>query len=160
MCIRTAFFVVLLFAGMVDGTVQGQAPAASYATVLSGSIGPPLCTSAGVASGDAAGDLAGSFTVNFDCNDTDIAGGEWRIVVKGAGPEGPDSELGTLSGRVVKGSYQTDADGGILTASAVEVAVTEGTGAYASVTTGNGTLEVIANPNASPQFQGTLRLTF
>ena len=159
MRMRTLSLVVVLVAAVAGGAVRMQARAA-YASVLSGSIEQSLCSSAGSASGSASGDLAGSFTVSLDCSESAIAGGQWQITVKGAGPDGAEAELGTLSGSVVGGAVQADVAGGILTASDVKVSVTAGTGAYAAVTSGSGTLELIADPKGSPQFRGTLRLSF
>ena len=132
----------VLAASQTSG-VHGQAAGSSRASVLSGMIQSPICSSDNFASGDASGDLSGSFYVAFDCRDGAISGGTWLILVTEEAPDGTLTLLGTIRGQVLNGSFEAD-----------------GTGEYASVMVGTGSLEATSDPDGAPQFQGTLGLTF
>jgi hypothetical protein len=157
---RALSFAAVVLAGAQVINVHGQTPGLWHASSLSGGIVSPICSSDNFATGDASGDLSGSFAVAFDCKDGEIASGTWLVVVTGPGPDGTTAELGTISGRVLHGSYQADSAGNQVVVRDVELAITQGTDAYASVASGTGTLEATSDVNASPQFLGTLRLSF
>ena len=150
--------VVLVGAQMIN--VQGQTPGTSHGSSLSGGIVSPICSLDNFAAGDATGDLSGSFAIAFDCKDGEIAGGTWLVVVKGPGPDGAVAELGTISGQVLSGSFQADSAGDLVVVRDVELAITQGTDAYASLAYGTGTLDATSDAHAAPQFLGTLRLSF
>lgn len=156
---RRLLLALIVVLGTVGENVRGQTPA-EHASSLSGRIVSPICWSDDFAAGEASGDVAGSFSLAFDCNDGGIGGGTWRVVVTGVGPDGNVEEVGTLGGRVLKGSFQADGAGNVLAVSGVELEITEGTGTYALVSAGTGTLEAVVDVNSVPQFQGTLRLSF
>jgi hypothetical protein len=154
-----SFVAVVLAAAQVI-TVHGQTPGTWHDSSLSGGIVSPLCSLDTFAAGEASGDLSGSFAIAFDCKDGEIASGTWLVVVKGPGPDGTVAELGTISGRVLNGSFQADSAGDLVIVRDVGLAITQGTDAYASVASGTGTLEATSDVNAAPQFLGTLRLSF
>ncbi len=142
------------------GTLHGQAAAVSHASALSGTIQSPICSSDNFASGEAAGDLHGSFFLAFDCRDGSISGGTWLILVTTDGPDGTTEIRGTIRGQVVDGSFERDSHGARIVVRGVALAVTEGTGEYAGVGGGTGSLEATADPESAPQFVGTIGLMF
>ena len=142
------------------GIAHGQAPANAYGTVLSGTIQSPICSSDNFASGDASGDLRGSFFLAFDCRDGSISGGTWLILVTTDGADGTTEVRGTIRGQVVEGAFERDGGGARIVVHGVALAVTEGTGEYAGVSGGTGSLDATADPEGAPQFVGKIGLTF
>ena len=140
-------------------SLHGQTAAMSHGGVLSGTIQSPICSSDNFASGEASGDLHGSFFLAFDCREGSISGGTWLILVTTDGADGTEIR-GTLRGQVVDGSFERDSDGARIVVRGVALAVTEGTGEYAGVGGGTGSLEATADPEGDPQFVGMIGLTF
>jgi hypothetical protein len=156
---RVAPFFVLaaaIGAQTVGLDAQSQAPRA----LLQGSIVSPVCSSDNFASGDVSGDLSGLFFVAFDCEDGSISGGTWLIRVTAEAPDGATEVLGTIRGHVLHGSFESDSGGERVTVRDVTLAITEGTGEYTSIVSGTGSLEATSDPGGTPQFTGTLGLTF
>jgi hypothetical protein len=141
-------------------SLHGQTAAMSHASVLSGTIQSPICWSDNFASGEASGDLSGSFFVAFDCTDGSISGGTWLIVLTADAPDGATEVRGTLRGRVLRGTFEADETGQQVILSDVSLAVTEGTGEYAAIESGSGSLDATSDPSGTPQFVGTIGLTF
>ena len=141
-------------------SLHGQSAAMSHAGVLNGTIQSPICSTDNFASGEAAGDLHGSFFLAFDCRDGSISGGTWLILVTTDHADGTRDIRGTLRGQVVDGSFERESDGARIVVRNVALAVTEGTGEYAGVGGGTGSLEATADPADAPQFVGTIGLTF
>lgn len=150
---------IVLVTGQIN-SAGGQTPDVPHGSVLTGMIQSPICSSDNFASGDAAGDLSGSFFVAFDCKEGSIAGGTWLVIVTGSAPDGTTDVIGTIRGQVLRGSFEADDTGQRVVVRDVSLAVTEGTGAYASVVVGTGLLEATSDPGGAPQFVGTLGLTF
>jgi len=158
---RALSFVAFVLAGAQVINVHGQTPGTWHRSSLRGGIVSPICSLDNFAAGDASGDLRGSFSIGFDCKDDgEIASGTWHLVVTGLGPDGAVEELGTISGVVLNGSFQAGSAGDRVVVRDVELAIRQGTGAYASVASGTGTLEATSDVNAAPQFLGTLGLSF
>jgi hypothetical protein len=150
---------IVLAASQIS-SVHGQKQLASYASVLNGTIQSPLCSSDNFASGDASGDLGGSFYLAFDCREGAIAGGTWLVLVTAEAPDGTTEILGTLRGQVLHGSLDPDGDPARVIVRGVSLTITEGTGRYAAIGEGSGSLDATADANGVPQFVGTLGLTF
>ena len=158
---RTALSVAaIVLAASQFGSVHGQTQATSYGTVLSGKIESPICTSDNFASGEASGDFHGSFYLAFDCKAGAIFGGTWLILVTNETPHGTSDIVGTLRGQVLTGAFEVDKGGDRISVQGVELAVTEGTGRYANVVEGTGSLAATSDARSTPQFVGTLGLTF
>ena len=151
---------IVLAAFQVSSLQGGQTAAISHAGMLSGTIQSPICSSDNFASGEASGDLQGSFFLAFDCRDGSISGGTWLILVTTEGTDGTREVRGTIRGQVVDGSLEPDSDGARIVVRGVALAVTEGTGEYAGVGGGTGSLDATADPGGAPQFVGTIALTF
>jgi hypothetical protein len=160
MRIAALFLAAAVLAASHVSSVHGQAAPESYSTMLSGMIQSPLCSSDNFASGEASGDVSGSFVVAFDCQNGAIAGGTWLVLVAAEGPDGTTEILGTIRGQVLHGSFEADGDGARVIVRDVSLSITEGTGLYAAIVEGTGSIEATADPDAAPQFVGTLGLAF
>jgi hypothetical protein len=78
-------------------------------------------------------------------------------------PPGADasaSERGKLSGAVTGGTVTFKPDGTLAGVSAAQLTVEGGTGQYAGVSGGTGTLNLSADPEKPSQYNGTLVLDF
>jgi hypothetical protein len=150
----------MVLAASQVSSVHGQTEPASYGSVLSGTIQSPICSSGNFATGDAAGALEGSFFLAFDCREGSISGGTWLILLTSEGSGGTTDVRGTLRGQVLNGSFEVDGDSERLVVRGVSLAITEGTGEYAAVAGGTGSLDATSDPDAAPQFVGTIGLTF
>ena len=160
MRIPALFLAALVLAASHVSSVYGQAAPASFGSVLSGTIQSPLCSADTFASGDALGDVSGSFFLAFDCQDGALTGGTWLVLVTADGPGGTTEILGTIRGQVLHGSFEPAADGAGVSVRNVSLSITEGTGLYAAIVEGTGSIDATADPDAAPQFVGTLELTF
>lgn len=159
--IRARVCAALLLAGMCVLDGRAQTPGVPHAASLRGDIVSPICSSEAFAAGEIMGDLSGTFSIAFDCgSDGRIASGTWYIAVMGAGLDGVVTELGTIGGLVRSGSFESDSAGTFVSLRSVELAVTHGTGAYAVAASGTGTLQAASDPNGTPQFLGTVALSF
>jgi hypothetical protein len=156
----TLLLAATVLAASQVSSVYGQAESAFYASALSGMIQSPLCSSDNFASGDASGDLSGSFSLAFDCQNGAISGGTWLVLVTAAAPDGATEILGTIRGRVLRGSFEADGDGARVIVRDVSLAIMEGTGRYAGVAGGTGSLDATSDAEGAPQFVGTLGLRF
>ena len=159
MRVRVLSVAAVVFAAFQAGSLYAQDPVAR-GSVLSGTIQAPICSSDNFASGDASGELSGQFFVAFDCKDGTIAGGTWLVLVTTTLPDGTVEVRGTIRGQVLRGSFEADADGNQLIVRDVALEIVEGTGEYAAVMAGTGSLEAVADADITPQFTGTLALTF
>ena len=142
------------------GTIHAHAEPASHGSVLTGTIESPICWSENFASGEASGDLDGSFSVAFDCAQGTISGGTWVIVVTTRAADGTSEVRATVRGRVLHGAFEADQEGQRVVMRDVALVVTEGTGDYAGIADGTGLLNAMSDPTGTPQFAGTIRLTF
>jgi hypothetical protein len=154
-----AVAAIVMAASQISG-VHGQTEPSSYGTVLSGAIQSPICSSDNFATGDTFGDLTGSFYLAFDCRSGSIFGGTWMVLVTAESPDGTKEVLGTIRGQPLNGSFEPDGDSARINVHDVVLAVTEGTGQYATVAQGTGSLDATSDPKGAPQFVGTLGLTF
>jgi hypothetical protein len=155
-CSLAAILVALSQVTIADARARSGA----YGSQLNGTIQSPICSSDNFATGEAVGDLAGSFAVNFDCRDGAIAGGTWLIVVTAETFDGTSEVRGMIRGRVVSGSFEADSDGRRVTVRNVTLSVIEGTGEYADISGGSGSLEAATDLRGTPQFVGTIGLRF
>jgi hypothetical protein len=160
MRIPALFLAAMVLAASHVSSVYGQAAPASYGSVLNGTIQSPLCSADTFASGDALGDVSGSFFLAFDCQNGALTGGTWLVLVTAEGPGGTTEILGTIRGQVLDGSFEPAGDGARVIVRDVSLSITEGTGRYAGIVEGTGSIDATADPDATPQFVGTLGLTF
>jgi hypothetical protein len=70
------------------------------------------------------------------------------------------SVRGDLTGTVTGGTLTFNADGTLASASALQLAIQSGTGEFATVTAGTGTVNVSSSSENPSQLAGTLALNF
>jgi hypothetical protein len=157
-----SFVVALaLAAGHLSGGGALAAPpfAETHQNTLAGRILPQGSSSLSLGA-EASGALPGSFTVSLNLDSTTVTGGRWRLVAKRVNEDGSQSEVGVIEGAVSGGAVSLSADGRVASLVSVQLAVEGGTGNYAGLTRGSGTLAGGLNREASPQFSGSLNLDF
>ena len=108
----------------------------------------------------ASGDLPGMSKVTLQCNGLNVTGGSWTMTVLPQNADASSSERGELTGTVTGGTLTLNGDGTLATASAVQLTIQSGTGEYAAVTTGSGTVNVSSSAENPSQLTGTLVLSF
>jgi hypothetical protein len=133
---------------------------ATYNDSLSGSQ-----TAAPEASGialnlTASGDLPGMNKLTLQRDGQNVTGGAWRMIVLPQSADASSSERGALIGTISGGTLTLNAEGTLASASGVQVTIQSGTGEFASVTSGSGTLSISANNENPSQLSGTLVLNF
>ena len=108
----------------------------------------------------ATGDLPGMSKVTLQRDGTTITGGSFRMTVLPQNADASSSERGELAGTVSGGTLTLTTEGTLASASGVQVTIQSGTGEFAAVTSGTGTLTVSANSENPSQLSGTLVLNF
>lgn len=108
----------------------------------------------------ASGDLPGMIKVNLQRDSSNVTGGSFRMTVLPQNADASSSERGELTGTVSGGTLTLTAEGTLASAAGVQVAIQSGTGEFASVSSGTGTLSVSANSENPSQLGGTLVLNF
>lgn len=155
-----SFVVALtLVAGHLSGGRALTAPprAQAHHDTLAGRIIPPGSSSLSLGA-EASGTLPGSFTVALNLDAANVTGGRWRLVAKRVEEDGSVSELGVIEGAVSGGTVSLNGDGSVASLVSVQLTVQEGSGNYAGLRGGSGTLAGGLNREASPPFTGTLDL--
>src|SRR5262245_10263140 len=108
----------------------------------------------------ATGDLPGMNKVTLQRDGQNVTGGSWRMTVLPQNADASSSERGELVGTITGGTLTLTAEGTLASASGVQVTIQSGTGEFASVTSGSGTLSVSGNAENPSQLNGTLVLNF
>jgi len=139
------------------GTVKAMA---AYHDSVSGSQTASTVADSIAVNLSASGDLPGMSKVTLQRNGTNVTGGTWTMTVLPQNADASSSERGELTGRVTGGALTLDAAGNLASASAVQFTIQGGTGEYAGVTTGSGTVNVSSSGENPSQLTGTLDLSF
>lgn len=108
----------------------------------------------------ASGDLPGMNKVTLQRDGSNVTGGTWRLTVLPQNADASSNERGELVGTITGGTLTLTAEGTLASASSVQVNIQSGTGEYASVTSGNATINVTAGAENPSQLSGTLVLNF
>lgn len=109
---------------------------------------------------NASGDLHGMLRLVLKHEGGRIVGGTWALTVLPAGADASSSEKGRLSGDVAGGALTADANGVVTSVGSVQLSVQGGTGDYANVSAGGGTLSLSADPENPAMLRGPLALNF
>lgn len=109
---------------------------------------------------NAEGDLPGMHSVTLRRDDNKVTGGEWTLTVFPPDADPTASEKGKLTGAVTGGSLGFDDDGALARAEALQLTIQSGTGRYAGVKSGSGTLNLSPRAENPSQLVGTLILNF
>lgn len=106
------------------------------------------------------GDLPGMNKLTLHRDGQNVTGGTFRMSVLPQNADASSSERGVLVGTVSGGTLTLTAEGTLASVSGVQVTIQSGTGEFASVTSGSGTISVSANSENPTQLSGTLVLNF
>ena len=134
--------------------------AATYNDTLSGSQ-----TAAPEAQGialnlTASGELPGMSKVTLQRSGLNVTGGSFRIIVLPQNADASSSERGHLIGTITGGTLTLTAEGTLASASSVQITIQSGTGEFAAVSSGSGTVTITSNAENPSQLSGTLALDF
>lgn len=108
----------------------------------------------------ASGDLPGMSKVKLQRDGLNVTGGSFRMTVLPQNADASSVERGELVGTISGGTLALTAEGTVTSATGVQVAIQSGTGEFASVTSGSGTLSITAGSENPSQLSGTLVLNF
>lgn len=109
---------------------------------------------------NATGDLPGIVSLTIRHEGGNVNGGTWKLKVLPPNADATSNETGTLTGTFSGGTMTLDANGIASAVSSVQLSVQSGTGQFESVTSGNGTLTLSADPENSTKLGGPLALSF
>ena len=108
----------------------------------------------------ATGDLPGMAKINLQRNGLNVTGGGWTMTVLPQNADASSNGRGDLTGTVSGGALTLNADGTLASASALQLTIQSGTGEFAGVTAGTGTINVSTSSENPSQLAGTLVLSF
>ena len=108
----------------------------------------------------ASGDLPGMSTVKLQRAGQNVTGGSFRMTVLPQNPDASSSQRGELVGTISGGTITLTSEGTLSAASAVQITIQSGTGEFASITSGSGTISITANSENHSQLSGSLVLNF
>lgn len=132
--------------------------AATYNNTLSGS--QTAATGAVALNLNASGDLPGILSLTLTHEGGKVSGGTWTLSVLPPNADATSSESGRLTGKLTGGTLTLDANGIVTAADSVQLTLENGTGQYATVNGGSGTLSLSADPENSTKLGGPLALNF
>lgn len=108
----------------------------------------------------ASGDVPGMIKVTLQRDGQNVTGGSLRMTVLPQNANATSTERGDLVGTISGGTLTLTAEGTLASASSVQISIQSGTGEFAAVTSGSGTLNITANTENPSQLNGTLVLNF
>jgi hypothetical protein len=108
----------------------------------------------------ASGDLPGMSKIKLQRDGQNITGGSFRMTVLPQNADASSSERGELVGTISGGTVTLTTAGTLSGAAGVQITIQSGTGEFASVTSGTGTVSITANTENPSQLNGTLVLNF
>jgi len=148
-----ALFAGLLWVGLARAAATYNDTLSGFQTVTEESGGVAVVI-------DAAGELPGMGKVTFKRDGNNVSGGGWTLTVLPANADASSSERGRLSGSLTGGTLSFNGDGTLAGAASVQLAVESGTGQFAGVSGGTGTLSLSASEENRSRLTGTLTLDF
>ena len=108
----------------------------------------------------ATGDLPGMSKIKLQRDGQNVTGGSFRMTVLPQNADASSSERGELVGTISGGTLTLTSAGTLSTAAGVQITIQSGTGEFASITSGTGTITIAANTENPSQLNGTLVLNF
>lgn len=109
---------------------------------------------------NAAGDLHGMLRLTLKHEGGQVTGGSWSLIVLPPDADASSSEKGRLSGAVGGGTLTADANGVVTSVTSVQLSVQGGTGDYANVSAGGGSVSLSADPENPTRLGGPFALDF
>ena len=135
-------------------------PAATYNNTVNGSQTAAAESGSIALNLNATGDLPGMLSLTLKHESGNVNGGTWTLTVLPPNADASSSETGTLTGTFTSGAITLDANGIATAVNSVQLAVQSGTGQFAAITAGGGTLGLSADPENSTKLSGPLALNF
>ncbi len=108
----------------------------------------------------ATGDLPGMCKIKLQRDGQNVTGGSFRMTVLPQNADASSSERGELVGTINGGTLTLTSAGTLSAAAGVQITIQSGTGEFASITSGTGTISITASSENPSQLNGTLVLNF
>jgi hypothetical protein len=134
--------------------------AATYNDTVSGAQTASPETDGAALNLNATGDLPGMLNIKLKHEAGGVTSGTWTMTVLPQTADANSSETGTLTGAVTGGTMTLDANGIVNAVNSIQLTVQSGTGQYQTITSGNGTLSLSADPENATKLGGPLVLNF
>ena len=152
----------LLATVLIAATVTFASPhsAATYNDSVSGSQTASAESGTVAFNLNATGELPGMLSVKLQHEAGNVSGGTWTFTVLPPNADATSTESGTLTGSFTGGTLTLDTNGIASAANSIQLNVTSGTGQFSSITSGNGTLSLTADPENTTKLGGPLALSF
>ena len=107
---------------------------------------------------NAEGDLPGPQQLTLRREGAGVTGGSWTLTVMPPGEDPTAAEKGRLTGGATGGTLTFDGEGALVKADSVQLTIQSGTGQYAGVRGGGGSLRISFHPEDPPRPAGTVTL--
>lgn len=109
---------------------------------------------------DASGDVSGMLKVSLKHQGTAVTGGSWTLTALPPNADAGSSETGRLTGSVSEGTLTLGEHSIVTSVNSLKLQVASGTGQYAEVNAGSGTVNLAPGDENPSRLQGTLALLF
>ncbi|HVQ37350.1 MAG TPA: hypothetical protein VMS31_07450 [Pyrinomonadaceae bacterium] len=106
------------------------------------------------------GDLPGTSSVVIRRDGNKVTGGSWRLTVMPPNADAVSREKGQLNGGISAGVLSFNGDGGLTGADSIQLNIQGGTGQYATVKSGSGTIKLSLRLDNPSKLSGTMTLNF
>lgn len=106
------------------------------------------------------GDLPGTSTVVLRRDGNKVTGGTWTLTVMPPNADALSREKGQLTGGISGGVLSFNGEGGLTGADSIQLNIQEGTGQYAGVKSGSGTIKLSLRPDNPSKLSGAMTLNF
>ena len=153
MKISVAFVSVLLAAASIDARVT------DLETAVQGQV-QQTETGELRLRGTLLGDTAGTLEITLNLSPDGVAIGHWTLTKVTTDGNGVESEVGSLTGMVSRGSSVTLEGGELVALREVELKISDGTGEFAGTADGSGRIDVRFDPLGAGPFRADLTLSF
>jgi hypothetical protein len=106
------------------------------------------------------GDLPGTSTMVLRRDGNKVIGGNWTLTVMPPNADAVSREKGQLTGGISGGALSFNGEGGLTGADSIQLNIQGGTGQYAGVKSGSGTIKLSLRPDNPSKLSGTMTLNF
>jgi len=106
------------------------------------------------------GDLPGTSKMVLRREGNKVTGGTWTLTVMPPNADAVSREKGQLTGDISGGALSFNGEGGLTGADSIQLNIQGGTGQYAGIKSGSGTIKLLLRPDNPSKLSGTMTLNF